>query len=363
MKNHLNKDVVRRMARSLQKAYPQFQSHVFLAVEKKLPQLELKERVSAISSALQQALPKSYPSSVEVLLASLQDNELHGFALWPYTQFIQDHGLHHRDLSLKALAQLTPLFTSEFAIRPFIKKEPQKTLAYLLKCTQSSNTHLRRWSSEGSRPRLPWGERLDLFIQNPKLTLPILEKLKYDGELYVRKSVANHLNDIAKDHPQVVLKLLNQWKSKAPLIHQEKIDWIIRHSLRTLIKQGNSEALKLIGVNTASRVKISDLEITKPHIYLGDSLEFKMKIELLSSKKQKLVVDYILHHRKANGKMSGKVFKLKTFELEPNKKMAISKSHPVKKITTRKYYPGLHRLEIQINGKLYGSKDWFLKMN
>ncbi len=360
-KHWINESVVNTLATALSKVSKDFNQHEFRKISKELPPLELKARVQLLSQALYQHLPKEFPQSSKLLLKSLEHGKLSGFMLWPYTEYIQSYGLAHRQKSLEALAQITELFTAEFAVRPFLKKYTHETLGFLLNCAGDSNVHLRRWSSEGSRPRLPWGERLDVFIQNPRLTLPILEELKYDEELYVRKSVANHLNDIAKDHPSVVLQVLAQWKKQAPDQHKEKIDWITRHSLRTLIKKGNPHALKLMGVSAESKVKVEKLALTSPVVAMGKNLEFQFKISSQSSKKQKLIVDYIIYHQKVGGKLTPKVFKLKTFELGPKESLLVQKKHSFKPVTTRKYYPGAHRIEIQVNGKIFAKKDWVLR--
>jgi 3-methyladenine DNA glycosylase AlkC len=298
---------------------------------------------------------------VSFLLKSLKKGDLKGFDLWPYADFIQTYGLKHAQKSLNALYEITQLFTSEFAIRPFLKQHTHESLAYLLNCAHDANVHVRRWSSEGSRPRLPWGERLDPFIDNPQLTLPILEVLKFDDELYVRKSVANHLNDMAKDHPLFVVKILKKWNRESPSEHLAKIQWITRHALRTLIKKGHPEALLLMGVSTSAQIKLSAISLNKKEFKIGETLHFDFSLSSTSTKKQKIIVDYIIHHQKAGGKTSPKVFKLKTVELNPKESIQLSKKHSLKPVTTRKYYAGSHSIEVQVNGKIYGKQKWFLK--
>ncbi|MBY0384609.1 DNA alkylation repair protein [bacterium] len=360
-KHWINDDVVKRMADSIAKVNKDFNFNEFIKVSKKLAPLELKARVKLLSETLNQHLPDSFPQALDALLKSLKHKQLKGFDLWPYTEFVQTYGLKHPQKSLEALYEMTQLFTSEFAVRPFLKQHMHEGLAYLLKCAHDNNVHVRRWSSEGSRPRLPWGERLDAFISDPTLTLPILEILKYDHELYVRKSVANHLNDIAKDNPKVVLETLKKWNKNCPKEHQDKILWITKQALRTLIKNGNVEALKLVGVSSSAKVKVSQLKLSSSKLKIGSALQFEFKIQSTDSKKQKIIVDYIVHHQKSGGKTSPKVFKLKTLELKPKESLMIHKKHSLKPVTTRKYYPGKHRLEIQVNGKVYLKQDWILK--
>jgi 3-methyladenine DNA glycosylase AlkC len=256
---------------------------------------------------------------------------------------------------------MTVLFTSEWAVRPFIHHDPKETMKYLLVCAQDSDSHVRRWASEGSRPRLPWGERLQDFVRDPSPTLPILEQLKFDPELYVRKSVSNHLNDIAKDHPDLVVKILTAWKKEAGIKHADKIDWIIRRSLRTLIKQGHAGALNLIGISQKVKIKLVDFKVVQKKIKLGDRIHFEFEIQSLSNQSHQLVVDYIIHFVKSNKKTAPKVFKLKMIELPAKAKIRIEKKHHIKKITTREYYPGLHLLEIQVNGLVVGKQEWNLQ--
>lgn len=360
-KHFINADVVQRIADSIASVAKDFPKSEFKSVVKELPPLELKARVLLLSQRLHQHLPPHFPQAVAVLLKSLNKKSLKGFDLWPYTHYVQTQGIEHLEVSLDALRTLTQLFTSEFAVRPFLKIHTNKSLDYLIACAKDENVHVRRWSSEGSRSRLPWGERLDIFIKQPQLTLPILELLKYDEELYVRKSVANHLNDIAKDNPQVVLKCLARWIQNCPKPHYDKIMWITRHALRTLIKNGDAAALKLIGVSDKAQIKVERLRLAKKSIKVGDHLNFDFSIHSQSRKSQKLIIDYVIHHQKAGGKTAPKVFKLKAVDLLPGQSLTITKKHSLKPVTTRKYYLGKHRVEIQINGKIYAGADWALR--
>jgi hypothetical protein len=179
----------------------------------------------------------------------------------------------------------------------------------------------------------------------------------------VRKSIANHLNDIAKDHPDYVIQCLKAWtKSAKNPADQEKINWITRRSLRTLIKNGHPGALALIGVSHGAEIEVRKLSTQKNRIKLGQALDFKFEIHSISSKPQKLVIDYIVHFMKSNRETAPKVFKLKTVTIPANGRLTLEKSHSVKKITTREYYPGKQRLELQINGKSYGSTEWHLEL-
>lgn len=294
------------------------------------------------------------------MLKAVNGGKLQSFDLWPFTDFIQTHGIEDLDISLEALKEMTTHFTSEWAIRPFIKRHPKDTLRFLLNCARESNTDVRRWASEGTRPRLPWGERLDDFVKDPSPTLPILEELKFDDELFVRKSVANHLNDIAKDHPVLVIRLLEKWMSEAGPKDRKKVEWIMRRALRTLVKEGYPEALSLFGVSSKAAVEIRRLHLGKKELRMGEKLEFSFLARSLSDQAQKSIIDYRIHFVKANGKTSVKVFKLKNLVLGPRAEVDVGKTHQIREITTREYYNGVHTLDIQINGVVRKSAKFTL---
>jgi 3-methyladenine DNA glycosylase AlkC len=356
----INRGVLVKLAAEIGAVFPDFDQKRLIALSPKLDPLELKQRVRLIRDRLREQLPQDYLTALKILVESTQSRKLSGFALWPYTEFIQTYGLDHPNQSLAALCEVTELFTGEFAVRPYLKSETSSTLAFLSKCTKSKNTHVRRWASEGSRPRLPWGERLDVFIKNPYLTLPILENLKYDDELYVRKSVANHLNDITKDHPALVVKILKRWTNEARDEQIDKIRWIAHRSLRSLIKQGDARALAVIGVSTNAQIKVTDFSIGKKKFKVGDRIEIEFALHSLATKRQRIVVDYIVHFMKSNGAMAPKVFKLKTLELAPRAILKIEKRHHLKLISTRRFYPGAHAIEIQVNGIVVGRTEFSL---
>jgi 3-methyladenine DNA glycosylase AlkC len=370
LKHLFGEPLLKRMANSISSSISNadrevrqsFDKKRFLKVATRLQDLEMKPRVREIREQLKAQLPEDYPTALKILLNSATSSGLKSFDLWPYSDFIQTYGLEHPKVSLDALKVLTTLFTSEWAVRPFLAEDSKATLAYLEAAAQDSDVNVRRWASEGSRPRLPWGERLREFIQDPSRTAKILELLKYDEELFVRKSVANHLNDIAKDHPDYVVAVLKRWRDSAPSEHQAKVKWIISRSLRTLIKAGHPKALELIGVSTKLKAEIETVKIETPIVHFGKNLVFGFKLNSRSSRSENAVVDYVIHFVKANGKTAPKVFKLKTFVLGPRESVTVRKSHPVRKITTRKYFPGKHLLEIQVNGKILARKTWHLKI-
>lgn len=361
-KHWFNEALVTRISNSLKKAYPEFNAKSFLKVVPKLAALEMKPRVHFIRDAMFAELPQDYLKALSILLKSAEVGNLKGFELWPYTEFIQHHGIKHVDESLEALYVLTSKFTAEFAVRPFLVGHPKKTFARLKKWASDDNEHIRRWASEGTRPRLPWGMKLHASIVDPKPGLEILEKIKFDDSLYVRKSIANHLNDITKDHPDLVIATLKAWQKKVTAKDKAKLEWIQKQALRTLIKKGYKPALDVMGFGAKAEVKLGELKLNKKKFSEKDILVFELELVSKCAKPQVLAVDYIIHYQKANQKSSPKVFKLKVFELKPKEVFTLKKNHSLKPVTTRRHYAGLHRLEIQVNGKVLASADWQLAL-
>lgn len=361
-KNMINKSVVENLAIEISAVFPKFNKKEFMKVSSELASLELKARVLAITAALKTHLPESYPEALKILVKAMERDHLSGFSLWPFSEYISQFGLDHFDDSMKAMYVMTSRFTSEFAIRPFILKNHAKVLRYFLKWSADKNVHIRRWTSEGSRPILPWGGKIPLFIMDPTHTLHILDKLKFDEELYVRKSVANHLNDMTKNHPALVIDVLKMWQKSCPPQHQEKLDWIKRHALRVLIKKGDKQALAMMGVTGEGKVKLTDVKLNKKKFKINDKLEFEFEITSTSKGPQKLVIDYAIDFVKSNGKKSAKIFKLKSFYIEGRETVSIKKSHSLKPITTMTYYKGLHHLSIQVNGKRLTETEWMFEV-
>jgi 3-methyladenine DNA glycosylase AlkC len=359
-KHWISPALLAKMARVIASAYPTFRARALTGLSKQLGPLELKDRVRLVSATLRELLPPDYPAALAVLLEAAESPELKGFDFWPFTEFVQAYGLMHFDESMRALHLLTQKFTSEFAVRPFLIRYPEETLALLGRHTRDPSPHVRRWISEGTRPRLPWGERLHALVADPAPTLRLLDELKYDPELYVRTSVANHLNDIAKDHPAVVVRTLGQWTRAAPAAERDKIAWIARRALRTLIKKGDPAALELLGVAPDAAVRARGLRLNQARFRMNEVIELRFVIQSESESDQKLVVDYLIHHAGANGARGPKVFKLKTFVLGAGERVEITKKHALRPITTRTYYPGEHLLEIQINGRIRLRKAWEL---
>jgi len=370
-KNAFNRQLIIGIANYFQRQWPAFDTDAFIhAATQNLDALELKQRSDQIMLAMVKFLPADFNQAGEIIHASLSpahegdaiavsmhDDGIAGWAIMPIAHYIGLHGHDHFDLSMHLFKALTKRFTSEFGIRFFLIKSPDQTLSILKQWALDDDQHVRRLVSEGTRPRLPWAMQLPQFIKDPAPVIELLELLKDDSEEYVRRSVANNLNDIAKDHPGTVVEIAERWMQSASPQRKK----LIRHACRTLIKQGNKRVLKVFGYEPAS-IQPVDIEITTPNVIFGNALQFALSITSTCSHKQALMIDYAIHHQKANGKTSAKVFKWRTISLPPNTTLALTKRHLIKQITTRRYYPGLHQVEVMVNGVSIGKADFQLLM-
>lgn len=347
-KNWFNETLYHQIAQELAALEPKLDQKKFLALTLDgLEARELMDRLRQTAIAAEAALPGTYRDKLAVL-CNAAPRLKHAFVSISFCDFIARQGLGDFEHSMNALCFLTPFGSAEFAVRPFIQRDPTRALALMQKWAKDKNEHVRRLASEGSRPRLPWGARLSAIVAEPDLTAPILETLKADPALYVRKSVANHLNDIAKDHPDWMLDRVESWdRSHAGTA------WIIRHALRTLVKKGHPRALALLGVNTASaaHVEIRKFTAAPTKLVLGDKFELKAELTSKSKKPLPLVIDYVIHYARAGGKTSAKVFKWSETTLQPGKPLVLTKRQTIRDFTTRKHHAGRHRIELQVNGQ------------
>ena len=347
-KNWFNEALYRRIAKELIVIEPGFDRKKFLALTLDgLEGRELMDRLRQTAIAAEAALPGNYRAKLAVLCKAAPRIK-HGFITVSFCDFVARHGLDDFEHSMEALRFLTAFGSAEFAVRPFIQRDPSRALAIMQTWARDKDEHVRRLACEGSRPRLPWGARLRAIVENPDLTVLIIESLKADPTLYVRKSVANHLNDIAKDHPDWVLNRVESWDRT-----NTGTAWIVRHALRTLVKKGNPRALALFGVDTANaaHIKVSQFSASPSKIILGDTL--LLTAELISKAKRDLplVIDYIVHYVKASGATSAKVFKWTEARAQPGKPLVLCKRQRIQDFTTRKHHTGHHRVEIQVNGQ------------
>ncbi len=368
-KELFNRALVEDMAVHLKRRWSGFDAKGFTtAALKDFTKLEMKARANQIAQALVAHMPPDVPRALKILTASLRPLDKSGapvddasmgiarMAVWPMGEYVARAGLGHPDESLNALRELTIRSTAEFAIRPFLIKYPQKTLAVMKSWAKDSNHHVRRLASEGSRPRLPWGLRLKTFVTDPAPILPILEALKDDPSEYVRRSVANSLNDIAKDHPDLIAALAARWLKDAPAPRAR----LVKHACRTLVKAGHAKTLAALGFAAAPKIKLKGFSLTTPKVKYGGHAGFSVDIASTTDAPQNIVLDYAVHHRKKNGGSSAKVFKWKTLVLAPRQSLRLERRHALKPITTRVYYPGRHRIEVLVNGRVLCGADFEL---
>ena len=355
LKNRFGTDVPATIASMVAAVYPAFPTKAFMRdVLRGYEALELMPRGRHIARALRRHLPPSYPKAVDLLVASAAQPRgrdagagLGSFLFMPHCFFVAEFGLEHFEPSMRAQYALTQLFTAEFSIRAFLIHHPQATLARLGQWALDPNEHVRRLVSEGSRPRLPWAPRLPAFQADPRPVLALLELLKDDPALYVRRSVANSLNDIGKDHPDLLARTARRWLADAT----PERAWVVQHALRFSVKQGDPSALDALGYGKTASVEIRNATINPARAVMGSSINIRFDIHNPRKHTQNLMVDFQVHYIKANGKPKPKVFKLKTLALAPEQSASLKKKLSLAEMTTRKHYPGQHRVDALVNGK------------
>jgi 3-methyladenine DNA glycosylase AlkC len=358
-----NSAKVKQLAEELSRVYPPFTQTAFVrAVLSQFPQLELKARIAWMAECLRTHLPDDYRQAVRVILRALpapndpnlSDDDFGDFIHAPYSEFVARFGCNAKDLdfSLDALREITMRFSAEDAIRYFINAFPERTLETLTMWSKDAHYHVRRLCSEGTRPKLPWSQKLVIPITAP---VPILNNLFSDRTRFVTRSVANHVNDIAKINPELAIQLLTKWKATGRQ-NPKEMAFMLNHALRTRIKEGDSNALALIGVASNPKVNVSPIQMPA-QVAMNSALEFSFSIE--AQQDMAVVVDYIITFQSKSGRPSSKVFKLKKCSLVKGEKLVLSKRHTLREdMTTRKLYRGRHELEIQINGQRYGKRSF-----
>jgi 3-methyladenine DNA glycosylase AlkC len=363
-KNLLNPTLVRTSSAALTRAWSAFDGRRFERIALKgLDALEMKARAMQIADALEATLPPDFDTACIVIeaalappiavdgVASAHDGDgLAGWIVWPLGEFVARRGLGQPERALRALHALTQRLTAEWAIRPLIVAHPQRVFDTLLAWTRDPSPHVRRLASEGSRPRLPWGLQLKTLIADPSPTLPILEALQDDESAYVRRSVANHLNDIAKDHPELVVDWVQRHLPDASAEHRA----LLSHASRTLIKQGHAGMLALWGAGSGFEGRCT-LAVTPKRVQVGDSVALTLTLHSTASGAQTLLIDYAVHHVKAHGGTSAKVFKGWKLIVAPEESRTVTRQHSFKAVTTRRYHAGRHMVDVVINGAVAAS--------
>jgi 3-methyladenine DNA glycosylase AlkC len=344
------------IADSVASLAPRFDRKRFLQLTLEgLDSRELMDRLRQTAIALGATLPGTYREQLVTVLR-LAPTLGHNFVGVSLCDFVARFGLDEPERSLDALRQLTHHGSAEFAVRPFLVRDQARTLATMETWARDPDEHVRRLASEGSRPRLPWGLRLAQLVRDPSPVAPILEALKSDPSLYVRKSVANHLNDITKDHPDWVIARVRSWDRS-----DHGTAWIVRHALRSLVKKGHPPALTLLGVGAKPKLKVDRFTVAPTRLTLGAPFSLSAKLTSTNRKTQLLAVDYVVHYVKASGSTSAKVFKWKILSLDGAATVSLTKRQTVRDFTTRRHHPGAHRIVLQINGQQLAETRFILR--
>jgi 3-methyladenine DNA glycosylase AlkC len=347
---------VAELGEALHRVCPEFDRVKFsnLVFDASWESRELKKRMRHVTECLHETLDKEYPEALKLLIEVAPS--FHGFDTMAFPDYVQCYGLDHWDLSLPALAFFTTLCSSEYAVRPFIEQDPQRAMEYLYAWAEDENEHVRRLASEGCRPRLPWGMALPQFKKDPSPILPVLEKLKDDPSEYVRKSVANNLNDVSKDHPQLVLDICERWHG-----HSANTDWIVKHACRTMLKAGNRRAMHLFGFSDTENATVQRLTLDRHTLSVGEKLNFTFELNVDTNEARHVRLEYAVQYARPEGKVSRKVFQIKEETFDPGTHV-ISRKLSLADQSTRKHYPGHHQISIFVNGVEMASSGFELTL-
>lgn len=351
IKDIYNKAFYERLAASLESVVPNFNSGGFMKaiLSAAFYQMEWKERVQHTTKVLHDFMPKNFAESTKLMELIVEQLRADGFGeqglvFMFLPDYIATYGLDDFENAVRALEFLTQFISAEFAVRPFLLKYGDLMMAEMLRMSTHSNHHVRRFASEGSRPRLPWGAAIPALKKDPTLILPILENLKNDSSEYVRRSIANNLNDITKDNPHVVISIAKKWKGSG-----KETDAIIKHACRSLLKSGHPEILSFYGLD-ASNLSVIDFKIETPKIKIGGEVEFSFLLKNEDKIERYIRLEYTLYYLKNNGALAGKVFKISEKSYPAGAEVKIKRKQSFKLITTRKFYAGHHKLAIMVNG-------------
>jgi 3-methyladenine DNA glycosylase AlkC len=363
-----NRGYVTRLADNISAADSTFDAQTFVAhvLNRQWKAMELKERMHHVADCLHAALGREYRSCIKLLTPIVQQrikDQTNSFGDMIFPDFVERFGIEDFKTSVKALEIFTAACSSEFAVRPFIVRYPKEMMQVMLQWSRHKSEHVRRLASEGCRPRLPWGMALAEFKKDPRPVLKIVEYLKSDPSEYVRRSVANNLNDISKDNLEIALETAERWfgqlhggtrvasrhGGRSTLATKAETDALVRHALRNELKKGNPRALKLFSLAESTKAKIHELRVTPTNITIGESV--RIEFALSTPATEKLRLEYWVFFIKAGGAAIKKVFHVAEKEFAHGKKHAFSKKHRFQNFTTRKHYAGAHRIVIAVNGQ------------
>jgi len=363
LKNMYNEKFLREFGGVIQAAYSSFSIEAFVGnvLDDEWEGLALKERIRKITLSLGTYLPQKYAEAINILL--VVNESCSGFPYLILPDFVEVYGQEVEDweVSMLALEKFTSHSSAEFAVRPFIIRDPERMMKQMLEWSSSSDEHVRRLASEGCRPRLPWGQALVMFKKDPAPVLEILEQLKSDSSLYVRKSVANNINDIAKDHPQLVIEIARRW-----LGQNRDTDWIVRHSCRSLIRKADPEVLALFGYAESSDdcaiIADAKLVVDQSTISIGGECVLGYKLHVRDGNSVRIRVEYGIDFVKSSGKVSRKQFLLSDKTVAGGSHLQANRTHRWSDLTTRRHYPGKHRIVLLVNGLEVAATELLLKI-
>lgn len=361
-KNIYNEKFFNHFCKATKEHLPNFNETLFLKqiYDSEWEQRELKQRMRHITTVLHHHLSINFDTASKVIIDLIPVYIKNGFTpdnleFIFLADYVEVYGINHFKTATQALERITQFVSCEFAVRPFIIKYEEKMIPVILQWSNHKNFAVRRLSTEGSRPRLPWGMAIPSFKKDPTPIIPLLENLKNDTSETVRRSVANNLNDISKDNPDIVIAIAYKWQNIS-----KETDWLIKHACRTLLKQGNTKVMQLFGFGAVDQIKVSEFKINTPKVSVGGYLEFSFKLANTSTSTSKIRLEYGLYYQKANGTLSRKVFKISEKEYQENSETHINRKQSFKIITTRKFHLGKHQVSIIINGTEFSKKDFTL---
>lgn len=344
-KNMYNREMLDTFASRISRFYPEFNSSQFIStvMDENWENKELKGRMHHIAVTLGKFLPENYPEAVKILQKIKP--EMSGFGSIILPEFTKLYGIDYFDESVEALKIFTVNSSSEFAVRPFIIKYGDRMMQVMESWSRDENEHVRRLSTEGCRPRLPWAEALPAFKKNPEPVIRILDNLKDDPSEYVRKSVANNLNDISKDHPDIVMEIAEKWKGSSP-----ERDKIVKHALRTLLKKGDTRAMHLFGFKKDDNIEVTDFSIDNPVVTIGDSFNFSFKTENKSDKPLKVRTEYKIVFMKKNNRTGSKIFQIFEKKIPGGSNTITTRKHKFEDNSIRTHHSGAHSITLILNG-------------
>lgn len=371
-KNMYNQQFFDRLTKDLQLVIPQLHAHAFVSQirDEAWEDKELKQRTAHIASVLKRFLPADYKAAIAKILELLDrienrypdcstiDDKKFGLVLeygGVLDNFIEQYGLDDFETSVQAIERITQFTSCEFVTHPLLIKYPERMMIQMLAWSKHPHWGVRRLASEGCRPRLPWAMALPHLKENPAPIIPILENLKNDAARFVRLSVANNLNDIAKDNPEIVIDIAKRWQGESA-----EVDWVIKHGCRTLLKQGHPEVMRLFGLAPAKNITIENFQLSTPEVKINQSLEIRFDLLNNSNKTTRIRLEYGLYYQKANGTLSKKVCKISEKDYAAHSLSRITRKHAFKIVTTRKLHTGLHQVSIIINGIEFEKHDFEL---